>query len=183
MAYRNGTYVAFHAQGTSEPTESDMKYYRLLLAWNSNDSIEFSMNNSHDKTYAVRDHSSKETLMSRLRARINNSKNVVLIIGDRTRFDNDWLPFEIAHAVDVSKIPIIAAYPGFERITLPKELRQLWPRALADRIESGEAKVIHVPFKHIPIYSAIKQFSHNNLPPGSLAYYTLETYQQWGMVQ
>ena len=30
MAYRNGTYVAFHAGGITDPTESDIKYYNLL---------------------------------------------------------------------------------------------------------------------------------------------------------
>jgi len=27
MAYHNGTYVAFHAGGTTDPTASDIKYY------------------------------------------------------------------------------------------------------------------------------------------------------------
>jgi hypothetical protein len=32
MTYRNGTYVAFHANKTKQPTESDIKYYNLLKA-------------------------------------------------------------------------------------------------------------------------------------------------------
>ena len=35
MAYRNGTYIAFDGQGTTDPTKSDMKYYGLLQRWNS----------------------------------------------------------------------------------------------------------------------------------------------------
>ena len=27
MAYRNGTYVAFDGQGTTNPTQSDLKYH------------------------------------------------------------------------------------------------------------------------------------------------------------
>ena len=33
MAYRSGTYIAFHTQGTNIPTESDIKYYNLIKAW------------------------------------------------------------------------------------------------------------------------------------------------------
>ena len=35
MAYRNGTYIAFHANNATEPTESDFKYYNLLKACES----------------------------------------------------------------------------------------------------------------------------------------------------
>ena len=35
MAYRNGTYVAFDGQGTTDPTQSDLKYLGLLRSWNN----------------------------------------------------------------------------------------------------------------------------------------------------
>jgi hypothetical protein len=35
MAYRNGTYVAFHANGTNIPGQSDIKYYQLMRAWSA----------------------------------------------------------------------------------------------------------------------------------------------------
>ncbi len=89
MAYRNGTYVAFHADGTSEPTESDMKYYNLLRAWHVRDDNDFQFVNSHDKTAAVRDSSSRDTLRRRLVERLNNSKNMILIIGKTTWQDTD----------------------------------------------------------------------------------------------
>lgn len=38
MAYRNGTYVAFDGQATTNPTQSDMKYYGLLQKWSNNSS-------------------------------------------------------------------------------------------------------------------------------------------------
>ena len=41
MAYRNGTYIAFHAGGTNDPTASDIKNYRILKAWHEHDNIEF----------------------------------------------------------------------------------------------------------------------------------------------
>ena len=43
MAYRNGTYVAFHAEGTNVPTDSDIKYYNLLKMWTAKKDDDFSM--------------------------------------------------------------------------------------------------------------------------------------------
>ena len=182
MAYRNGTYVAFHAEGTSDPTETDMKYYRLLTAWHKNDGIDFDMINSHEKTSAVRDTSKRQTLIARLKERLNNSKNMVLIIGETTRLDNDWVPFEIQYAVDSCEIPIIATYPGCDIILEPNKLQPLWPLALKNRIEKKSARVIHVPFKKEPLKAAISKFSHDNLPKGGRSFWTEEVYRDWGLI-
>ena len=182
MAYRNGTYVAFHANGTAEPTESDMKYYNLLKAWKVRSDGEFEFVNSHDKTAAVRDSSSRETLRARLAERLRNSKNMLLIIGDTTRFDTDWVPFEIEYAVDTCKIPIIAAYPQYEYILRPGDLRPLWPAALAKRIDNGTAHVIHIPFKQAPLTDALPRFAPDALPVGGgLTYYSPDAYRSFGI--
>lgn len=181
MAYRNGTYIAFHAEGTSDPTASDMKYYNILRAWDAHKKIEFDVVNSHDKTAAVRDASKKETLRSRLIERLNISKNLLLIVGQATRLDTDWLPFEIEHAVDKCKIPIIAAYTDYSTIINPSAGRSLWPLALQTRIDNGSAQVIHVAFKKEPIIAAVERFNFNNLPGGSLVHFTADTYEKWGL--
>ena len=183
MAYRNGTYVAFHADGTNIPTVSDIKYYNLLKAWTAKTDDDFSMVNSHDKTSAVRDTSKRETLRSRLKTRLQNSKHLLLIIGETTKNDTDWVPFEILYAVDDCDLPIIAAYVDYEAIFAPKELSSLWPTVLKTRINNETAKVIHIPFKKQPIADAISQFSHNSKPKGSLTHYTKQTYQKWGLVR
>ncbi|OGA00448.1 MAG: hypothetical protein A2Z44_08880 [Betaproteobacteria bacterium RBG_19FT_COMBO_58_11] len=182
MAYRNGTYVAFHAQGTNLPGKSDMDYYNLMKAWSAKTDDDFTMINSHDKASSVRDSSKKATLRASLQERLRNSKNMVLIIGETTRLDTDWVPFEIQQAVDTYKIPIIVAYTEFTSILAPAELYQWWPKALADRINNQTARVIHIPFKKQPILDAIDQFNHNNLPQGALIYYTRETQQRWGLI-
>ena len=181
MAYRNGTYIAFHANGTSVPYESDMKYYNLLKAWNVREECEFEFVNSHDKTQAVRDSSKKETLKRVLIERLRNSKNFILIIGDTTRDDRDWVPFEIEYAVDVCRIPIVAAYPEFEAIGDPARLRPMWPKALADRIDNGLARVVHVPFKQGPLKASLAKFDVENLPPSGQTYFGPDSYHQWGL--
>jgi hypothetical protein len=182
MAYRNGTYVAFHANGTDIPTDSDIKYYNLLKAWTAKEDDDFFMINSHDKVAAVRDSSKKSTLRASLQERLRNSKNMILIIGETTRYDNDWVPFEIQQAIDAYKIPIIAAYPDYDYILEPRQLSRLWPNALATGIDNQTAHVIHIPFKKVPIANAINQFDINNQPGGGLVYYTRATYQQWGII-
>lgn len=181
MAYRNGTYIAFHANNTADPSASDMKYYNTLRMWKVRNEGDFRFVNSHEKR-DVRDWSTKETLRRALRERINNSKHLLLIVGETTRLDTDWVPFEIAHAVDNCGLPIIAAYPGYERIMAPAQLSHLWPKALADRINNGTAKVIHVPFKKEPIADAVSQFDFNNPPKGCLVHYSREAYLSWGHV-
>lgn len=182
MAYRNGTYVAFHAKGTSDQSQSDIRYYRTLQMWAAASAIEFKMVDSHLKTAAVRDTSLRSTLQSRLQERLRNSRHLLLIVTADTRMDADWVPFEIAQAIDQYRIPIIAAYPGFNSIMAPAELRPLWPTALAVRIDSGHAMCIHVPFRREAILDAISQFGPDRLPSDGLTHYTYDTYRRWRYV-
>ena len=185
MAYRNGTYVAFHANGTNRPGgNSDIDYYNLLKAWSAKTDDDFTMCNSHEKTAAVRDTSSKERLRTVLNERLANSKNMVLIIGETTLLDDDWVPHEIRRAVDICKIPIIAVYTGIATpIRRPASLRASWPVSLAARIDNGTANVIHIPFKKPAILSAIGQFSHNSLPVGhGLGFYNDDAYREFGIL-
>lgn len=182
MAYRNGTYVAFHAEGTNVPINTDFKYYNLLKAWTEKTDDNFSMIDSHDKGAAVRDSSKKSTLESRLKERLRNSRNMILIIGTTTKNDKDWVPMEIEYAIDSCDIPIIATYPDYEYIMTPQSLSALWPNALKKRIEDGTASVIHIPFKKGPIKDAISQFDHNIKPSGGgLGIYSKEAYESFGI--
>ena len=183
MAYRNGTYVAFHAKGTAVPTDSDIKYYNLLKAWTEKTDDDFSIINSHEKTAAARDSSTRDTLRSRLVTRLRSSKHLLLIISDATKNDTDWVPFEVRYAVDECGIPIIAAYIGYERILDPLALKSLWPSALKKRIDDETARVIHIPFKKEPLKAAINRYDCNTKPEGCLTYYTRETYAKWGIVE
>lgn len=182
MAYRNGTYIAFHADGTNIPGQSDIDYYNLLKAWTAKTDDDFTMINSHDKASSVRDSSKRETLCASLLQRLRNSKNMLLIIGETTRFDNDWVPFEIEQAVDNYKLPIIAVYTGCDYpIFEPSKLSSLWPKTLSIRINNRTAHVIHIPFKKLPIAATIGQFDINNYPYGAgLGVYNQDAYKQWG---
>lgn len=180
MAYRSGTYIAFHADGKTDPTASDMKYYTLLKGWKVRDD-DFSFVNSHEKTNAVRDSSKKETLRRALVSRMNKSKHLFLVLGSKTKFDTDWVPFEIKYAVETCKIPIIVAYTGYNRIISPSLLSSLWPPELAKAIKNKKVGIIHIPFRKVPIKAALAKYDMDNHPRTTLSHFTIEAHDRWGL--
>jgi len=70
MSYRNKTYVASASE--------DIRSYRLMEAWRQNEHIDFSFFDAHD-LYVARDSSQPETIKARLRERLKNAKQVVLL--------------------------------------------------------------------------------------------------------
>lgn len=180
MAYRNGSYVAFHAGGVTDPTKSDIKYFNIMKSWKAHPDIEFKFVNSHEKTSAVRDSSSSTRLKLVLSERLRLSKNIVLILTELTQLDNDWVPFEIEYAADKCGLPFIIVYPGFSRILNPSLLAPIWPAALASRIKNGSVNAIHIPFLKSALNDATSQFSHDKKPSGSLAHYSSQAHDQLG---
>ena len=181
MPYRNGTYIAFHAEGTPDPTASDIKYFNIMKAWHEHDDIEFKFINSHDRVSSVRDTSRKETLRRSLVERLKSSRNFLLIVGSTTRFDTDWVPFEISYAADKCALPFIIAYTGYQSILNPAALSSIWPPALKSRIDNDTVKAIHVPFQRKAIDAAIRKFNLANKPSGALVYWTSDAHRQFGI--
>ena len=183
MAYRSGTYIAFDGLGQTNPTLSDFKYYSIIEGWASNKHIEFKYVNSHDKTCAVRDTSLRTTLESRIRERLANSKNVVVILSSNTRKSGSMLTYEIEQAVDRYELPLVVTYVDYKIISNPGQLSSYWPNALSTRISNQTAKAIHIPFIKDALLDAINQFNNTNLPATSLNYYTEEAHRSFGAFQ
>lgn len=183
MAYRSGTYIAFDGLGQTNPTLSDFKYYSIIEGWASNKHIEFKYVNSHDKTCAVRDTSLRTTLESRIRERLANSKNVVVILSSNTRKSGSMLTYEIEQAVDRYELPLVVTYVDYKIISNPGQLSSYWPNVLSTRISNQTAKAIHIPFIKDALLDAINQFNHANLPVTSLNYYTEEAHRSFGALQ
>lgn len=184
MANRTGTYVAFDGLGEADPTKSDFRYYATIQAWSANKNIEFSLTNSHEKTYAVRDSSLKATLYSRIQERLRASKNMLVIITKDTRYTGSVLSYEIEQAIDTYKIPLIIAYPEYSAICDVDALSNLWPKTLAERIGNAGVEAIHIAFKKEPIFDAISRFYVNgeHLSSGK-NYYNRQSYIDLGLVE
>lgn len=182
---RTGTYVAFDGLGQTDPTKSDFQYYSILQAWDANKKINFKFTNSHEKTYAVRDTSSRATLYARIRERLSASKNMIVILSEKTRKSGSVLSYEIEQAIDNYKIPLIIAYPAYSAIWgVDNALSDMWPTALSIRIDRPGTEAIHVGFKKEPIMDAIPRFTVNgeHLSNGRNVY-SRDSYVKWGIIK
>lgn len=75
MAYRNKTFVSFASE--------DLASYNLMRVWKANKHIDFDFHDAHDLNVAL-DTSHPDTIRRRLRERLANTKQVVLLVGDET---------------------------------------------------------------------------------------------------
>lgn len=181
MAYRNGTYIAFDGLGQINPAKSDFRYYTAIQGWAAHEDIDFKYVNSHDKTAAVQDTSLRTTLEARIRERLASSKNVLVILSDKTRRSGSMLTYEIEKAVDLYNLPLICAYTDFFQVTAPRELSRRWPLALETRINTGTAAAIHIPFKKGALFDAIGQFTvHSNPLIHGVHFYSIEAHRELG---
>jgi hypothetical protein len=98
MAYRNKTYVCFDG-------DEDMHYYRLMCAWKANDAFEFNFHNAHDLNTA-RDSSQEESIKRQLRERFANSKLLLVLIGEKTKYLRKFVPWEMEVALRLD-LPIV----------------------------------------------------------------------------
>ena len=87
---------------------------------------------------------------------------MLVILSKDTRYTGSVLSYEIQQAIDVYKIPLIVAYPGYSSIGNVDALEDMWPKTLAERINDPDTKAIHIAFQKSPIMDAINQFTVNN---------------------
>jgi len=99
MAYRNKVYVCFDG-------DNDIHYYRLMMAWHQSDDTSFGFYDAHDINTA-RDTSQEESIKRQLRDRLLNSRLMVVLIGQNTRYLYKFVRWEMEQALALN-IPIIA---------------------------------------------------------------------------
>lgn len=157
MSYKNGNYTAFYVDEPFRESNlgvslsKDFCYYRLLRAWKANDNS-FPFNDSHEKTYNVRDDSDWEkTLKPRLHKRIDNSKNVILFLSSYTK-NSKALKEEIDYAINKKGLPIIVVYPEFKNTSdivvnsnFTDSVIDLWNKIPIFRDNKYKVPVIHIP--------------------------------------
>jgi len=168
MAYRNGNYAAFYV---AEPFNTsalgahatkDFCYYNMLRAWKGADSS-FPFNDSHDKTYNVRDSSDWETtLKPRLRERLRNSKNIVLFLSSNTANSRAFRE-EIDYGINDQGLPVIVVYPEYNTKealltdgSLKQAVRKLWDNLPIFRDSMNKVPTLHVPFNKELIEKALR---------------------------
>jgi len=144
MPYRNKTYVCFDA-------DNDIRYYRLMKAWNAKDNIDFNFHNAHELNN-LRNKSSEVTIKGKLRERLKNTKLMIVLIGESTKNLYKFVRWEIEIAMKM-EIPIIAVNLNGKK----SQDNSLCPPILKDKL------AVHVPYKQNIIQYSIDNWiaEHN----------------------
>ncbi len=165
---RNGNYTAFYV---AEPFNSsalgahatkDFVYYNMLRAWKGADSS-FPFNDSHDKTYNVRDSSDWEsTLKPRLQARLRLSKNLILFLSSNTT-NSRALREEIDYGINNQGLPVIVIYPEYDTKaslltdgSLSSSVKKLWDKLPIFRDSMNSVPTLHIPLSKSLIKQSLK---------------------------
>lgn len=140
MSYRNKTYVIFDG-------DNDMWAYAYMKGWKSNENVSFNFFDAHDLN-VITDRASEESVKTKLRERMLNAKQVLLLVGKHTKNLHRFVRWEIELALDRG-LPIIAVNLNKKRAFDP----DLCPPLLHGK------QVAHVSFE-----AKIIQFAMDNFP-------------------
>jgi len=162
MSYRNKTYVIFDG-------DNDIWAYAYMKGWKENDNIDFNFYDAHD-IRPLTDSASEETVKQRLRERMASAKQVIVLIGEKTKYLYRFVRWEIDLAL-ARDLPIIAVNLNDKRRYDPDRC----PPILKDKY------VVHVSFKMKIIKYALDNFptEYANRDPSETGphYYTDEVYR------
>jgi hypothetical protein len=178
-----GTYIAFDELHQKETEQSDFRFCLPILRWMAErPALHAIYEERHDKVYAVRKTSLRAALSSRIKEHLATCHNVVVVLSSDTRKSGTILSYEIEEAIDSFDLPLIITYVDYKAIAEPAELEPYWPNALSQRIKSGTARAIHIPFNKYAILDAITQFTTANRPLTGLNHYTEYAHRKFNCI-
>ena len=154
--------------------DSDIHYFYLMKAWTNNENFNFEINDAHDLNYA-KDTSLEESIKNQLRVRLNSSKAIILLVGEKTKYLHKFVRWELEYAIK-NELPIIAVNVNGER---NRDINRC-PAIIRDEL------VIHVSFNHKIIKYALDYWpaffrNHKRLGETGARYYTDSIYKQLGL--
>lgn len=99
MSYRNKTYIIFDA-------DNDITQYRMMTAWKANEKIDFDFFDAHDLNNLT-ENASEEQIKRKLRERLKNAKQAIVLVGDNTKYLYKFVRWEMEVAISLD-LPIVA---------------------------------------------------------------------------
>lgn len=99
MGYRDPTYVIFDG-------DKDQWAYRFMRGWKAAEHIDFDFRDAHDLTAMTSRAENEAYVKSQLRERMNAAKQVIVLVGESTRFLRRFVIWEIELAIEFG-LPII----------------------------------------------------------------------------
>ena len=142
MSYRNKTYVIFDG-------DEDMWAYSYMKGWKQNKNIDFNFHDAHDLN-TITNLSSEENTKRKLRVRLANTKQAIVLIGDSTKNLYQFVRWEI-DTCQSEGFPIVAVNLNKKR----KYDASFCPPILRN------ADAIHVSFNARIIKYALNEFCPN----------------------
>jgi hypothetical protein len=140
VSYKNKTYVIFDA-------DEDMWAYAFMKGWIEKEHIAFNFYDAHDlRPLTIQ--ASQDTVFARLRERFANAKQVIIILGEKTKDLRKFVPWEIDIAKKLS-LPVVVTnlndYRKMDSTRCPQSLREYPAVHVAFR-----AKIIQFALDHYP---------------------------------
>lgn len=99
MSYRNKTYVIFDG-------DKDMWAFAYMKGWKNNQHIDFNFYDAHDIKPLTNRASNEDYIKRRLKERMQNTKQVIVLVGESTRYLYKYVRWEIELALALD-VPII----------------------------------------------------------------------------
>lgn len=166
MSYKNKTYVIFDG-------DEDMWAYGFMKGWKNNDNIDFNFFDAHDLK-PLTQNASEETIKKRLRERFSNAKQVIVLIGEKTKNLYRFVRWELDTALRLD-LPIVAVNLNNERKMDPDRC----PPIIRDTY------TVHVSFKLKIIKYALdnfpSEFHKRNVNDGGNRIYNDSVYEGLGL--
>jgi hypothetical protein len=116
--------------------DTDIHYFYLMKAWTNNENFNFEIKDAHDLNYA-KDTSQEESIKNQLRIRLQNSKAIILLVGEKTKYLHKFVRWELEYALR-NKLPIIAVNLN----NLRNRDMDRCPAIIRDEL------IVHVSFNH-----------------------------------
>lgn len=139
MPYRNKTYVVFDGD--------DIRAYNLMRAWRDNEHIDFNFYDAHD-VRGIRSGSEEEAVKIGLRERFANAREVVSLIGERTKFQLRYVRWELEISQEQG-LPIIVANLNGMRVHNPDLCPAIMRKYYAVHV-SFQPKIIKYAIDNFP---------------------------------
>ncbi len=152
--------------------DSDMWAYAYLKGWKSNENVDFNFHDAHDLR-PLTDRASDDTIYRRLRERLTNAKQAIVLIGENTKKLRKFVPWEINIAIGLD-LPIV----GVNLNGLRQMDEDLCPASLRD------AYAVYVSYNAKIIQYALDNFPNQHARRGSATgwhYYSDDIYTGLGL--
>ena len=167
MSYRNKTYIVFDG-------DNDIWAYRFMKGWKANKNIDFNFHDAHDINRLTNNARSPEYIKKKLKERFKSAKQIIVLIGERTKNLYRYVRWELEVAQELD-LPIIAVNLNGMKYQDPDRV----PPIIRDKY------VVHIPFKLAIIKYALDNFptEYKNRKPDEFGprHYPESVYKKLGL--